>query len=98
MTEGCSRLERKTKLTIEEACVVVSLGQFELLRVRWIEVRTVIKPHTVTSTILSSSACDPFGEDRWCTGSTYELDRPCPHSSAAYSRSVPIRRGTEVKK
>ena len=67
MTEGCSRLERKTKLTIEEARVVVSLGQFELLRVRWIEVKTVIKPHTVTSTILSSSACDPFGEDRWRT-------------------------------
>ena len=74
------------------------LGQFELLRVRWIKVRTVIKPHTVTSSILSSRACDPFGEDRWRTRSTYNLDRPCPYSSAAYSRSVPIRRGTEMVK
>ena len=63
MTEGCSRLERKTKLTIEEARVVVSFGQFELLRVRWIEVPTIIKPRTVTSSILPSHAYDPFGED-----------------------------------
>ena len=91
-------MKRETKLTTEEARVVVSLGQFELLRVRWIEVRTVIKPHTVTSSILSSCACDPFGEDRWRTRSTYELDRPCPHSSAAYSRSVPIRRGQKWQK
>ena len=59
---------------------------------------TIIKPHTVTSSILSSCPCDPFGEDRWHTGSMYELDRPCPHSSAAYSHSVPIRRGTEMVK
>ena len=59
MTEGCSRVERKTKLMIEEARVAVSFGQFELLRVRWIEVSTIIKPRTVTSSILSSCAYDP---------------------------------------
>ena len=63
MTEGGSRVERKAKLTIEEARVAVSFGQFELLRVRWIEVSTIIKPRTVTSSILSSRAYDPFGED-----------------------------------
>ena len=52
-------MERKTKLTIEEARVAFSFGQFELLRVRWIEVSTIIKPRTVTSSILSSRAYDP---------------------------------------
>ena len=67
------------------------LVQSELLQVRWIEVRTIIKLHTVTSSTLSSRARDPFDKDRWCTRSTFELDRPCPHSSAAYSRNVHVR-------
>ena len=67
------------------------LVQSELLRVRWIEVRTIIKPHTVTSSTLSSPARDPFDKDRWCTRSTFELDRPCLHSSPPCSRNVHVR-------
>ena len=59
--------------------------------------RNIIKPHTVTSSILSSSACDPFGEDRWPDMIHIRI-RPTIPSSAAYSRSVPIRRGTEMVK
>ena len=51
---------------------------------------TIIKLHTVTSSTLSSRACDPFGEDRWCTRSTFELDRPCLHSSPAYRSNVHV--------
>ena len=67
------------------------LVQSELLRVGWIEVRTIIKPHTATSSTLSSRARDPFDKDRWCTRSTFELDRPCLHSSPPYSRNVHVR-------
>ena len=89
---GGSQVKRKTKLMIEGARVSsFPLGQSELLRVRWIEVWTIIKPHTVTSSILSSCACDPFGGDQWHTRSTFELDRPCLHSSPAYSCNIHVR-------
>ena len=40
---GGSRVKRRTKLTTEKAHVsLFPLGQSELLRVRWIEVRTII--------------------------------------------------------
>ena len=53
--------------------------------------RAIIKPHTVTSSTLSSCARDLFDKDQWCTRSTYELDRPCLHSSPPYSHSVHVR-------
>ena len=53
--------------------------------------RTIIKPHTVTFSTLSSCARDLFDKDRWCTRSTFELDRPCLHSSTPYSRNVHVR-------
>ena len=55
MTRKGRRVERKTNPTIEEAGVSsFLLSQFELLRMRRIEVWTIIERHTVTS---STSDC-----------------------------------------